>query len=118
MSNVQTIPCIKLPSGGSFSISLPFGGQLTSVIDLSKGPPTDCTLIHGLMLQLGPALAGMQCILKLRNTDAYGLEGPAGLHDVMLRRRCAIAIVVDVERSSQPIAIRDVPVRAGPKVAL
>jgi hypothetical protein len=65
MSNGQTIPCIQLPSPGSLSITLPFGGQLSSVIDLSKGPPTDCTLVHGLMLQLAPALAGVQCILKL-----------------------------------------------------
>jgi hypothetical protein len=84
MSNGQTIPCIQLPPGGSFSITLPFGGQLTSVIDLSKGPPTDCTLIHGLMLQLGPALAGIQCILKLlKVVTALTKISPTSLGDII-----------------------------------
>jgi hypothetical protein len=48
-------------------IRLPFGSELKSIMDISKGPPTDCTLIHGLMLQLAPALAGMECFLKMMN---------------------------------------------------
>jgi hypothetical protein len=61
----QNIPCISLPNPKPLVINLPFGGQLKSITDLSKGPPTDCTLIHGLMLQLGPALSGLECFLKL-----------------------------------------------------
>jgi hypothetical protein len=83
MSNGQT-PCIQLPAAASLSITLPFGGQLSSVIDLSKGPPSDCTLIHGLMLQLGPALAGIQCILKLlKIVTALTNIGPTTFGDII-----------------------------------
>ena len=61
------IPCIKLPSATPLSITLPFGVELKSMADLSQGPPTDCALIHSLMLQLMPALAGMSCLIKLVN---------------------------------------------------
>jgi hypothetical protein len=59
------IPCITLPNPKPLVINLPFGGQLKSLADMSKGPPSDCALIHGLMLQLGPALSGLECFLKL-----------------------------------------------------
>lgn len=65
MSTGVTIPCIELPNPKPLKISLPFGTDLKSVIDISKGPPSDCTLIHGLMLQLTPALAGLECVLKV-----------------------------------------------------
>jgi hypothetical protein len=65
MADSTLIPCIELPNPNPLKISLPFGTDLKSVVDLSKGPPSDCTLIHGLMLQLAPALAGLECILKM-----------------------------------------------------
>jgi hypothetical protein len=65
MSSGVTIPCIELPNPKPLKIRLPFGTDLKSVIDISKGPPSDCTLIHGLMLQLTPALAGLECVLKI-----------------------------------------------------
>jgi hypothetical protein len=57
--------CVPFPRPKQMKIRLPFGTDLNSIVDISKGPPTDCALIHGLMLQLTPALAGMECILKL-----------------------------------------------------
>ena len=65
MASSNSIPCIKLPNPKPLKISLPFGVDLKSVLDISKGPPSDCTLIHGLMLQLAPALAGLECVLKM-----------------------------------------------------
>lgn len=65
MAPTNSLPCISLPSLQPMTISLPFGGQLQSLVDMSKGPPSDCTLIHGLMIQLGPLLAGLSCVLKL-----------------------------------------------------
>jgi hypothetical protein len=67
MSDTQTIPCIELPNLPQFTITLPFGVQLSSVADFSKGPPSNCTLIQSLMVQLSPALAGMACIFKMLN---------------------------------------------------
>lgn len=63
-ATAQSIPCVSLPNPKPLVINLPFGGQLKSIADMSK-PPSDCALIHGLMLQLGPALSGLECFLKL-----------------------------------------------------
>jgi hypothetical protein len=65
MPATTDIPCVELPNPKPLVINLPFGGQLKSIADMSKGPPSDCALIHGLMLQLGPALSGLECFLKL-----------------------------------------------------
>ena len=84
MATSPTIPCIKLPSGKDLKVSLPLGVELKSMVDLSKGPPTDCALIHSLMLQLMPALGGMACFLKLITVIQKALDvinsGPSGFH--------------------------------------
>jgi len=68
MATSTSIPCVKLPNPKPLKITLPFpGAELKSVIDISKGPPSDCTLIQGLMLQLAPSLAGLECILRMLN---------------------------------------------------
>ncbi len=77
-----SIPCIELPNPKPLKISLPFGMDLKSVMDISKGPPSDCTLIHGLMLQLAPALAGMECVLKMLNVFA-ALANVKGPNDIV-----------------------------------
>ena len=87
MSATESIPCIELPNPKPMKISLPLGGELKSVMDMSKGPPTDCTLIHGLMLQLGPALAGIECYLKL-------LKVITALQDIDLTKPSSITGVV------------------------
>jgi hypothetical protein len=61
------IPCIKVPEPVHLSIALPFGGQLSALADISKGPPSDCALVHSLMLQLAPTLAGMTCFFRVLN---------------------------------------------------
>src|SRR5262245_45956645 len=55
-----SIPKIKIPS-----ITLPTGGSLKGLADLSKGIPSDCSLSFSLLLQIGPILASMECLLKL-----------------------------------------------------
>ncbi len=50
------------------------GIELQAVADLSKGPPTDCALLHNLIVQLMPTLAGLNCILKILNVIG-ALEG-------------------------------------------
>lgn len=65
MATDQGPICVPFPKPRSLKIRLPFGGSLDSIVDISKGPPTDCTLIHGLMLQLSPTLAGMECFFKV-----------------------------------------------------
>lgn len=57
--------CIPWPEPQTYSVPLPFGGALTAIADPSRGLPTDCTLVHSLMLQLSPMLAGMTCLLRV-----------------------------------------------------
>jgi hypothetical protein len=52
-------PCVPFPKAKPLEIALPFGGALSSITDVSQGPPTDCALVHSLMLQLAPMLASM-----------------------------------------------------------
>jgi hypothetical protein len=63
-------PCSLLPHVPPITIPTPFGIELKSIVDPSKGPPSDCALIHSLMLQLTPMLAGFSCILKILNVIA------------------------------------------------
>jgi hypothetical protein len=81
MSTTADVPCIDLRPRKPLKITLPFGAKLTSMGDISKGPPSDCTLIHSLILQLAPALAGLECILKMLKFLAVvgGIKGPQDL---------------------------------------
>jgi hypothetical protein len=58
-------PCVSFPKPLKFSVPLPFGGALSAITNIADGPPTDCALVHSLMLQLAPMLAGMTCILRI-----------------------------------------------------
>jgi hypothetical protein len=62
--------CSPFPNFEPFTIPLPFGGELKSIVDPSKGPPTDCTLAHSLMLQVMPMLSGLTCVLNILNVIA------------------------------------------------
>lgn len=66
MAETQEIPCIPFPRPKKpLEINLPFGSKLQAITDMSQGPPTDCALVHGLMLQLAPTLAGMTCFFRM-----------------------------------------------------
>ena len=56
---------LSLPKPRKLSIELPTGGSLTAFTDMSKAVPTDCALTFSLLLQLGPLLASMDCLLKI-----------------------------------------------------
>src|SRR5690242_5977086 len=55
----------RLPSPKPLKITLPSGGTLPGLADMSKGIPTDCAYSFNLLLQLGPMLASMECLLKI-----------------------------------------------------
>ena len=57
--------CSIIPRPAPITIPTPFGVELQSVTDLSKGIPNDCSIVHSLMLQLTPMLAGFSCVLKI-----------------------------------------------------
>jgi hypothetical protein len=56
---------IRLPPPEKLAITLPTGGSLKAIADISKGIPNDCSLIVSLMLQIQPFLASIECLLKL-----------------------------------------------------
>jgi hypothetical protein len=56
---------LALPEPGSVKLELPTGGTLKGVADITKGIPTDCSLSFSLMLQLGPILANLECIIRV-----------------------------------------------------
>lgn len=60
-------PCseIRLKPPKPLKISLPTGGSIKAINDLSKAIPTDCSLTFSLMVQLAPLLASMECLLKI-----------------------------------------------------
>lgn len=60
-------PCVdlKLPSPSPLKITLPTGGSINALTDISKGIPTDCSMIFNLMLQIAPFLAATECLFKL-----------------------------------------------------
>ena len=43
---------LKLPSHAKLSVTLPTGGSIKAIGDISKGIPNDCSMIVSLMLQL------------------------------------------------------------------
>jgi hypothetical protein len=64
------LPCpdISIKNPKPITVKLPMGGSLSSINDLSRGIPTDCSMTFSLLLQLGPLLAALHCpmaILKL-----------------------------------------------------
>lgn len=59
------ILCIEVPKAEPLKISLPFGGQLRSIVNPGMGPPSDCDVVHGLLLQITPMMASMTCLLAV-----------------------------------------------------
>lgn len=60
-------PCevLQLPQPKPMKINLPTGGSFQGLADISKGIPSDCTVSFNLLLQLGPLLASIECLLKV-----------------------------------------------------
>jgi hypothetical protein len=74
-------PCdmLKLPKPEPLSITLPTGGSLKAMTDVSKGIPTDCSMIFNLMLQLAPFMAATECLFKLLGIIAPLIDVVKGL---------------------------------------
>jgi hypothetical protein len=60
-------PCtdLKLPKPSPMKVTLPTGGAITAVADISKGIPTDCAMVFSLVVQVMPLMASMECLLKI-----------------------------------------------------
>jgi hypothetical protein len=74
-------PCTKLPLPKLPELTLPTGGTLKALADMTNGVPSDCSLNFNLMLQLGPILASMEClfdVLKLLGALKKFFDAAAG----------------------------------------
>ena len=60
-------PCVdfRLPKPTLPELTLPTGGTLKGIADLTKGVPSDCSLNFNLIIQLAPILASMQCLFEV-----------------------------------------------------
>ena len=74
-------PCneLKLPEPSPLKIALPTGGSINAIADISKGIPTDCSMIFSLMVQIAPFLAATDCLFKLLGLIAPLIDVVKGL---------------------------------------
>ena len=69
MPSVELNLCPKLPEvSDDLQITLPFGGAMKAIRDISQGIPNDCTMTFNLLTQLQPLLGGMDSVLKMLPT--------------------------------------------------
>lgn len=114
MADSNKIPCIELPKAKTLKIRLPFGGELSSVADISKGPPSDCTLVNSLMLQLMPTLGGLTCFLKVLNVikkleELKDVKGPQDLGKLPEIAEAAAEVAICFNAFAQiPFTIADI----------
>ena len=57
--------CISLPQPSKVQLCLPLGGKIQGIADVTKAIPDDCTLTFSLLLQLGPIMANLGCLLNI-----------------------------------------------------
>jgi len=64
---IKLPPCdaLRLPGPQKLKVTLPSGGSLSAISDMSKGIPTDCSLVFNLLIRLGPMLASMECLFRV-----------------------------------------------------
>ena len=64
---MQPLSCteIALPLPKPLKVSLPFGGSMNALVDMSKGIPNDCSMNFNLMIQIAPLLAALECPMKI-----------------------------------------------------
>jgi hypothetical protein len=73
---------LGIPAPSPLKVTLPTGGSLQALADVSKGIPTDCAMSLNLMLQISPLLAALECPLKMLKVIGPLVEAVTGLADV------------------------------------
>jgi hypothetical protein len=56
---------VSFPKVGDLGLSLPNGGRIKAISDLTNGIPNDCALATNILIQLQPFLISIECILKI-----------------------------------------------------
>lgn len=56
---------LSLPKPNIPKLTLPTGGTIKGIADVTRGIPSDCSMNVSLALQIAPIMASMECLLKL-----------------------------------------------------
>jgi hypothetical protein len=56
---------LSLPKPSMPSLTLPSGGTIKAIADITKGVPSDCSMNVSLLFQIAPIMASMECLLKV-----------------------------------------------------
>lgn len=56
---------LRLPKPKLPKITLPTGGTIKGIADVTAGIPNDCSMNFNIALQLAPMMASMECLLKV-----------------------------------------------------
>lgn len=62
---IPTCSAISLPDHEPLVLRLPTGARIQAIPDLTRGIPTDCSLVANIFLQLSPFLASIECLVKV-----------------------------------------------------
>lgn len=65
MFDLPSCADISIPKPSPLKVTLPGGGTLSAFSDLSKGVPTDCAMTFSLLMQIGPFLGSIECLVKV-----------------------------------------------------
>jgi hypothetical protein len=57
--------CVKLPQPGKAKITLPTGGEIKGLVDVTKGIPDDCSMTFSLVLPMLTFLGNFECLFKV-----------------------------------------------------
>ena len=63
--DIPSCSAISLPDYEPLVLRLPTGAKIQAIPDLTKGIPTDCSLVANIFVQLAPILASIECLVKV-----------------------------------------------------
>ena len=66
---------LSLPKPEIPKITLPTGGSIKAITDITKGIPSECSVNFNLALQLAPIMASIECLVKLLKFVGVVVEG-------------------------------------------
>ena len=56
---------LSLPKPDMPDLTLPTGGKIKAIADITKGIPSECSMNVNLLIQIAPIMASMECLLKV-----------------------------------------------------
>jgi hypothetical protein len=92
---------LALPKPGKAQLCLPLGGKISGLADATKAIPDDCTLTFSLLLQLGPIMASIECLIKVLGLIKPLIDLVKGLGDLPNPSKVIGAIPAFVEAAEK-----------------